>query len=84
MSPARKNAMIHRDHPDLSIIQQCRLVRLGRSAFYDTPVGIDAATLTLMKQIDRWSRSSRSSVVARLQLICVGTGSSLAAIACEG
>ncbi|KXF92852.1 hypothetical protein AT574_00035 [Phaeobacter inhibens] len=53
MSPARKKAMIHRDHPELSISQQCRLVKLSRSAFYYTPVGIDATTLTLMKQVDR-------------------------------
>ncbi|WHP70720.1 hypothetical protein [Phaeobacter inhibens] len=45
--------MIHRDHPELSISQQCRLVKLSRSAFYYTPVGIDATTLTLMKQVDR-------------------------------
>ena len=53
MSPAKKKAMIRRDHPDLSISQQCRLVRLSRSAFYYMAVGIDAATLALMKQIDR-------------------------------
>ncbi len=45
--------MIQRNHPKLSISQQCKLVSLSRSAFYYTPVGIDATTLTLMKQIDR-------------------------------
>ncbi|UWR08988.1 IS3 family transposase [Ruegeria sp. B32] len=45
--------MIRRDHPDLSINQQCRLVKLSRSAFYFTPIGINAATLALTKQIDR-------------------------------
>ena len=53
MSPAKKRGMIRRDHPKLNISQQCRLVRLSRSAFYYTPVGTDAATLALMKQIDR-------------------------------
>jgi len=53
MSPAKKRGMIRRDHPELDISQQCRLVRLSRSAFYSTPVGIDATTLALMKQIDR-------------------------------
>ena len=53
MSPAEKKSMIRRDHPDLNISQQCRLVKLSRSAFYYTPVGIDEATLDLMKQIDR-------------------------------
>ena len=45
--------MIRRGHADLSISQQCRLVRLSRSAFYYAPVGIDTATLALMKAIDR-------------------------------
>ncbi len=53
MSPAKKKALIRRDHPDPSISRQCRLVRLSRSAFYYAPVGIDAVTLALMKAIDR-------------------------------
>ncbi len=53
MSPAKKRSLIRLDHPDLSISQQCRLVKLSRSAFYYTPVGIDVATLVLMKTIDR-------------------------------
>lgn len=46
-------AMIKRDHPDLSIAQQCKLVRLSWSAFYYTPVGICADTLAMMKESDR-------------------------------
>jgi len=53
MSPEKKRAMIQRDHPKLSISQQCKLVRLSRSAFYYSPVGIDADTLVIMKEIDR-------------------------------
>ncbi|MEJ6391600.1 IS3 family transposase [Gymnodinialimonas ulvae] len=45
--------MIQRDHPDLSISQQCKLVQLSRLAFYYTPVGVDADTLAVMKEIDR-------------------------------
>ncbi|MSU92088.1 IS3 family transposase, partial [Rhodobacteraceae bacterium 2CG4] len=45
VSPAKKKSMIRRDHPELSISQQCRLVKLSRSAFYYAPVGVDAATL---------------------------------------
>ena len=45
--------MIQRDHPRLSVSQQCKLVNLSRSGFYYTPVGIDAATLEMMKAIDR-------------------------------
>ena len=53
MSPEKKRAMIKRDHPELSISQQCKLVRLSRSAFYYTPDGIDGDTLSMMKEIDR-------------------------------
>ncbi len=53
MSAAEKKSVIRRDHSALSISQQCRLVKLSRSAFYYTPVGIDEATLDLMKQIDQ-------------------------------
>jgi len=53
MSPAKKKAMIRRDHPGLSVSQQCRLVRLGRSAFYYAPVGIDEGTLAVMTAIDK-------------------------------
>tara|TARA_R110002096_G_scaffold413266_1_gene613996 strand:+ start:404 stop:1000 length:597 start_codon:yes stop_codon:yes gene_type:complete len=53
VSPEKKRAMIKRDHPELSISQQCKLVRLSRSAFYYTPDGIDGDTLSMMKEIDR-------------------------------
>ena len=53
MSPEKKRAMIKRDHPELNISQQCKLVQLSRSAFYYSPVGIDADTLSMMKEIDR-------------------------------
>ncbi|WP_406707721.1 IS3 family transposase [Tritonibacter mobilis] len=53
VSPAKKRSMVQRDHPKLSISQQCKLVSLSRSAFYYTPVGIDADTLEMMKEIDR-------------------------------
>ncbi|WP_289087355.1 IS3 family transposase [uncultured Sulfitobacter sp.] len=53
VSPKKKRAMIKRDHPELSISQQCKLVRLSRSAFYYTPDGIDGDTLSMMKEIDR-------------------------------
>lgn len=42
MSPEKKRAMINWDHSELSIGQQCKLVRLLRSSFYDTLVGIGA------------------------------------------
>ena len=53
MRPANKKALIRRDHPELSIRQQCRPVRLSRSSFYYLAVGIGAARLELKKAIDK-------------------------------
>ena len=53
MSPEKKRAMINQDHLQLSISRQSKLVQLSRSAFYDTPVGIDVDTLAMMKEVDR-------------------------------
>lgn len=70
MSPAKKRAMIERDHPELSISQQCKLVRLSRSAFYYTSVGINADTLAMMKErLTGSSPNIRSSAVVRSLLI---------------
>ena len=53
MSPAEKRGLIRRDHPDLSISRQCKLVKLSRSAFYYSPLGIDPDRLMVMKAIDK-------------------------------
>jgi len=53
MSPAEKTSMIARQHPKLSIVRQCELLKLSRSAFYYTPVGLDEETLAVMKAIDK-------------------------------
>ena len=53
MSPAEKKTLVRRDHPDLSVSRQCKLLKLSRSALYYTPVGISAETLELMKAIDK-------------------------------
>lgn len=53
MSPAKKKRMINRDHPGLSITQQCKLVKLSRSLFYYAPVGVSAEEQDLMKKIDK-------------------------------
>jgi putative transposase len=45
--------MIARAHPNLSIVRQCEILELSRSAFYYTPVGIDEETLVIMKAIDQ-------------------------------
>lgn len=44
--------MIEPGHPSLSIIQQCALVSISRSAFYYSPTGESPLNLALMRLID--------------------------------
>ena len=44
--------MIRRDHPDLSLSRQCRLLSISRSSLYHTPQGESAENLELMRRID--------------------------------
>lgn len=52
MSREDRKAMIHRDHPDLSLSRQCQMVSISRSSLYRTAKGESAETLSLMRQID--------------------------------
>ena len=52
MSPAEKKAFVRRDHPDLSVSRQCRLLKLSRSALFYTPAvialrGVDVVRVPL-------------------------------------
>lgn len=53
MSPFERKALINRDRTDLSLTRQCKLLKIGRSSLYYTPVGVNAETLKLMNEIDR-------------------------------
>jgi putative transposase len=44
--------MIERPNPNLSITRQCRILSIGRSSFYYTLKGENAANLALMRRID--------------------------------
>ena len=44
--------MVKKDHPRLSITEQCRLLSISRSSFYYEPTGETALNLVLMRQID--------------------------------
>ena len=44
--------MIDKDHPSLSIAEQCRLLSISRSSFYYEPKGATAQNLMLMRLID--------------------------------
>ena len=52
MSRGERKAMIRRDHPDLSLSRQCRLLTISRSSFYYAPKGESPKNLTLMRRID--------------------------------
>ncbi|MFT4783740.1 MAG: putative transposase [Paracoccaceae bacterium] len=45
--------MICKDNADLSLTQQCKMLKISRLSVYYTPVGFDPATLDLMQEIDR-------------------------------
>jgi putative transposase len=53
MSPNERKTMINRDHTNLSLTKQCKLLKISRSALYYTPVGVNAENLKLMNEIDR-------------------------------
>ena len=44
--------MIEKDHPCLSVAEQCRLLSISRSSFYHEPKGETALNLMLMRLID--------------------------------
>ena len=52
MSLDRRRQMIEPAHPRLSIVRQCELVSISRSAFYHRPAGETVLNLELMRLID--------------------------------
>ena len=52
MSRGERKAMIVRNHPDLSLSRQCRLLTISRSSFYYAPKGESPENLALMRRID--------------------------------
>ena len=53
MSRSRRMAMVDRGHPKLSVVKQCRLLRLSRSSVYYRRKPTKPADLELMASIDR-------------------------------
>jgi putative transposase len=45
--------MIEKNHPRLSVAQQCRLLSISRSSFYYEPKGETGLNLALMRLIDK-------------------------------
>ena len=52
MSRGERKAMIAPGRPGLSLSRQCRLLSIGRSAFYYAPKGESPENLALMRRID--------------------------------
>ncbi len=53
MSPTERKLMIRKDHADLGLTKQCKLLKISRLSVYYTPVGVNSETLKLMNEIDR-------------------------------
>ena len=53
MSRSRRMAMVNRGHPKLSVVKQCRLLRLSRSSVYYRRKPTRPADLELMASMDR-------------------------------
>ncbi len=51
MSRGERKAMVRRDHPELSLSRQCKILSISRSSFYSTPKGESPANLALMRRI---------------------------------
>ena len=53
VSREKRRTMIRRDHPELSLSRQCRLLSISRSSVYNTPQDESAQNLELMRRIDK-------------------------------
>jgi putative transposase len=82
MSRAERKAMIQRDHPDLSLSRQCRLLTISRSSFYYAPKGESPENLALMRRIDELFL--KYPFYARWPGTCGARGSRRAVTGCGG
>ena len=52
MSRGERKRMITRDHPGLSLSQQCQVLAISRWSFYYAPKGESPSSLALMRRLD--------------------------------
>ncbi len=52
MSRGERKAMVRRDHPELSLSRQCKILSISRSSFYYASKGESPENLALMRRID--------------------------------
>ena len=50
---AERRALVERENPALSVSQQCRLLKVWRSAVYRKPAEVSPEDLAIMALIDR-------------------------------
>jgi putative transposase len=78
MSRGERQAMVARDHPDLSLSRQCEVLSIGRSSLYYVSKGESPETLALMRRIDalflKWPFYGSRQMARQLRRegICVG------------
>ena len=71
MSVERRRELVARDHAELSVSRQCRLLGISRGSVYYQPKGESAENLALMRQLDEqylktpWYGSRQMSRVLR-------------------
>ena len=53
MSRQRRREMVDHQHPVLSMVRQCALLRISRSSLYYRPMGASPEDLALMKAMDQ-------------------------------
>ena len=78
MSRGERKRMIRRDHPGLSLSQQCQVLAISRSSFYYTTKGERPENLALMRRIDElflkypFYGSRQMARQLRREGVCVG------------
>ena len=82
MSVGRRREIVEPAHPRLSIVRQCELVSISRSAFYGQVKGESALNLELMQLIDAQLLEHHGMAAARWRAICGGLAMRLAASGC--
>ncbi len=78
MSRGERKAMIVRDHPDLSLSRQCRILSISRASFYYAAKGESTGNLALMRRLDElflkypFYGSRQMARQLRREGVCVG------------
>ena len=52
MSPLERRRLVDHADPALSLVEQCRLLKIARSTLYYRPAAVSADDLALMRRMD--------------------------------